>query len=174
VQGAPVLSVGVAVVCSWMFAGRATKAAILSGFTALCLALLLFTDSGLSNYALGGEGADILVNYGDAYESYYYTSADIDSAQWVAAHDTKGQVIYTDVYGAVQLSQVSQLNGVITTVIPAVIEPGALVYATSSNYVHHTARSAADNVVATYRFPLKFLNTVKNVVFTTGTTEVFL
>jgi len=120
-----------------------------------------------------GGSADTLVNYGDAYESYYFTTADVASAQWVIAHDTRGQVVYTDAYGQILLYRYGHPNGLVTTVIPQLIEPGAFVYATSTNIVDRTARSNADNENATYQFPQKFLDSVKNIVFTTGTTEVF-
>jgi uncharacterized membrane protein len=173
VQGAPLLSIGIACVCAWMFTGRSMKRCAFTALATIGLGLLMFTDSGLSGLVLGGGVPDTLVNYGSAYESYYFTTADIETADWLVLQHAKGQVVYTDEYGAIQLDEVSQLNRIIPTTTPQVVEPGAFVFATSTNVVDRTAQSNVDNIYGVYKYPLPFLNSVKNVVFTTGTTEVF-
>ncbi|HVC26286.1 MAG TPA: DUF2206 domain-containing protein, partial [Acidimicrobiales bacterium] len=173
VQGYPLLGVGLALVCSWLFRLRPPAAPALAGVVVACAGLMLFTDSGLSDLALGGAGADTLVNYGDAYQSYYFTDADVASATWIQQHVTGGTVVYTDSYGTIQLGQLGRQRAIVSSVIPQLLEPGAYVYATSTNVVDRTARATADGSTVTFRYPVAFLDRVKNVVYSTGTTEVF-
>lgn len=173
VQGAPLLSVGLALVCAYLFSRRRGLGSTALGATTLGLALLLFTSSGLSVFALGGGGSDILTNYGEAYQRYDITDADMATASWVIRHQQPGQLIYADVYASLQLYGLAHPKGLVTTLIPQVLEPGAYVYASSTNVVDRTARSLVDGNFAVYRFPAAFLQAVKDVVFTTGTTEVY-
>jgi len=172
VQAAPLFSVGIALVCSWMFSRSKVVATSLLAITSAVLMLLLFTNSGLLDLASGGA-PDTFTNRGEAYQRYYITDADIASAQWVVDHQRPGQVVYADVYAALQIWEFNHINGLETTVIPQVIEPEALVYASSTNIVDGTTRSLIGNDFSIYTFPRAFLDNVKDVVFTTGDTEVF-
>lgn len=173
VQGAPILSVGLALVCSWLFARRHHLGSVFAAGAMLAMSLLLFSDSGLAAYALDGSGAAQLVNFGEDYQRYYFTRADVASAHWLVTHTKPGEVVYADVYGALQIFEYAHLRGLVTAVLPQVIEPGSYVYATSTNLGYHTARSVVGNDSALFRFPLSFLSSVKNAVYSTGTTEVF-
>lgn len=173
VQGAPVLSVGLAFACAWLFQRPRSIGTAALAATGLGLGVLLFSDSGLSGVAFGGGGPATLVNYGEAYQRYYFTDADVASAAWVVEHDRKGQVVYADIYGGLQIYEIRHLSGLLTTVTPQVIEPGAMVYATSTNVIDGTARSLVQNDFAVFGFPNTFLERVKDVVFTTGSTQVY-
>ncbi len=173
VQGAPIISVGLAVVFGWLFARRHHIGGVFVGGVVLAMSLLLFSDSGLAAYALDGSGAVQLVNFGEDYQRYNFTRADLASAQWLVTHARPGEVVYADVYGGLQIFEYAHLRGLVTAVLPQIIEPGAYVYATSTNLEYHTDRSVVGNDGTLLRFPLAFLNSVKNVVYSTGTTEVF-
>ncbi|MCU1495363.1 MAG: hypothetical protein JWO62_3127 [Acidimicrobiaceae bacterium] len=173
VQGSPLLSVALALVCSWLFTRRKVISGAFVALTAAGLALLIFSDSGATDLVFGGGGPATLVNYGEAYQRYYFTDADIASAKWLVQRDSKGEVVYADIYGGLQIYETAHIRGLVTTMIPQVMEPGAWVYATSTNVVHGTARSLVENDFAVFRFPDPFLEQVKNIVFSTGTTEVF-
>lgn len=197
VQGAPLLSVGLALVCAGIFrragairvglprrfalprpiAGALSHApsfgSLAAGAAALVLALLLVSDSGLSDFVFGGGGVDTLVNYGEAYQRFYFTSAELASAGWTLEHKGRRGVIYADVYGGLQINELAHVSGVVNAVIPTELEPGAYVYATKANIVDHTARSVVANDSAEFQFPAAFLSVVKNVVYATATTKVY-
>jgi uncharacterized membrane protein len=173
VDAAPLFSIGIALVCSWLFSRRRPVGRLLLGATSAGLLLLLFVNSGLSDLTFGGR-PDLFTNGGEAYQRYYFTDADIASAGWVVRHQRPGQIVYADIYGGLQMWEFAHINGLVTTVIPSVIEPGAYVYGSSTNVVDGSTRSAIGTEYATYRFPAAFLRDVKDLVFTTGTTEVFL
>ena len=173
VQGAPVLSVGLAFVLDALFARRRAIATSAVAATTVALALLLFSDSGLSERTLSGGGVDTLQNYGDAYQMFYYSDADMTSAHWLVKHHRRGDVIYADVYGSLQIYHFAPLPGIVTTLLPQVFEAGAYVYATSANIVEQTVRAQAGNVGGVYRFPGDFLSREKNTVFSTSTTRIY-
>lgn len=173
VQGAPLLTVGLAFVGTWIAArrrllGRASVAAASSA-----VGLLLAWDSGLASFSLGGGPPVTLANYGEEYQASYFTDADMATAQWLVRQDRRGTVIYADTYGTLQILHFAEPSGVVTTVLPQVLEPGAFVYATSTNVLAHSDRSTAGDSGALVRFPLSFLDEVDNVVFTSGTTRVY-
>jgi uncharacterized membrane protein len=190
VQGAPLLGVGIALVCSWLFSREATRrsphrpprsrrnirpyrARAAIGVTGTGLFLLMLTGSGLDGYILGGAAPDTIVNYGDNYQTFYFTDADIASAHWLVGHLRPGDVVYADEYGGLQLYQVRHVRGLIAAVVPQIIEPGAFVYASTTNVVDRADRSIAGNNSAEFRYPANFLAHVKNIVYTTQTTRVY-
>lgn len=187
VQAAPLLGLGLALSLAWwfertsalyarhlsLFAHRGRITAGVVGATALSCSLLFVTGSGLAELLLGGGGPDLLTNYGEAYQRYYITDADMAAAGYVVHHQRPGQLIYADVYAGLQIFEDAHPRGLVTTVIPQVLEPGAFVLASSTNVVDHTARSLVDGTFGVYRFPSRFLRDVKDVVFTTGTAKVY-
>jgi uncharacterized membrane protein len=173
VQGSPLLSVGLALVCAWLFTRRHHVGTALVSLGALALVILLFSDSGLASQWLGGGSVDTLSNAGDAYQENYFTDADVASARWVVDHDPPRAVVYADTFAMLQIYQYDHLPGIVNTVLPQVLEPNAYVYASSANVVDHTVRSQAGTYGAVYRFPSAFLGHVKNVVYSTGTTRVY-
>jgi uncharacterized membrane protein len=173
VQGAPLLSVGLAFVCTWLFSRRRLVGSVCVGVAAAAIGILLVSGSGLGHFALGGDPPASLVNYGDDYQSYYFTDADLASASWLVDHYGRGDVVYADTYGELQIYHFDHLNGLISTVIPEVIEPGAFVFATSTNITDGSDRSTAGNGSTVVRFPTTFLNRVDDVVFATSTTRIY-
>lgn len=173
VQGAPALSVGLAFLLEWLFVRRraiAVTSTVVAGFA---LALLLFSESGLSDRTISGGGVDTLQNYGDAYQMFYYNDSDMASAAWLASRWRPGDVIFADIYGALQIDHFASLPGVLTTILPQATEPGAWVYATTANVVDQTVRAQVGTVASIYRFPGRFLSHEKDLVFATATTRVF-
>lgn len=173
VQGAVVLSTGLALVMSWLFSRRVIIRGALVSLSGLGVAYLLFAYSGLVPYLVDGAGIDTLTNAGEAYQRFYFTDADMASVSWLVGVHRPGDVVYADTYGTLQLDERSEFSGLIETLIPPVIDRSAYVYATSTNVVDGTARSAVASSDLLYEFPTAFLDRVKNVVFSTATTKVY-
>jgi uncharacterized membrane protein len=173
VQGAPLLGIALGLVLTWLLERRKAVAAITVGATAIGLLLLLFTESGVNATILGGGSSDLVTNQGEAFQRYNVTAADLAAASWVLRHQQPGQVLYADIYASLHLDEFENPPGLITTVIPTVLEPGGFVLASSTNVTDGTARSLVAGDFAVYKFPALFLEHVKDVVFTTGTTMVY-
>ncbi|HTW97669.1 MAG TPA: hypothetical protein VMD59_02770 [Acidimicrobiales bacterium] len=176
VQGSVLFSVGLAALCArlaQMLVRRRVVHALAIAAASLLGAFLLFEYSGLSQYALGGGGPENLVNFGEGYEAYYFTDADMASARWLAATLEPHDVLDADPYGALQLAAVSSFGHVVETLLPSVMEPDAYVYAYSTNLVDGTTRASVGGEASIFSFPLAFLERVKNTVFTTGSTAVY-
>lgn len=173
VQGAPLLTVGLAFICTWIATRRRLLARASRWAATVAVGLLVTWDSGLAAFALGGSPPATLANYGEEYQASYFTDADMASALWLVRQERPGDVTYADTYGALQILHFAKPSGLVTTVLPQVLEPGAFVFATSTNVVEGTDRSTAGDAGALVRFPLSFLDAVDNLVFTTGTTRVY-
>jgi uncharacterized membrane protein len=173
VQGAPLLSVGIALICSVLFAARPFGRALAVGAAAFGVTFLLFAYSGLSDYVLGGGGPAVLVNYGNGYQEYYITGAEAASAQWLAPHLARDDVLYADQYAAFPLNEIGTSAQVVETVIPSIVEPRTYVYASVANLSDGTTRANVASEALTFVFPRSFLDHVKNVVFSTGSTEIY-
>jgi uncharacterized membrane protein len=176
VQGSVLLSLGLAALGARVtnLVGRRRVARVVA-----CVALaggtlfLLSENSGASEYLLGGGAPDNLVDFGEGFQRYYFTDADMATARWLAGTIAENDVVYADPYGALQLASVSAFGRLVETVAPPVLEPRAWVYGSSTNIVSRTTRANVAGEATTFSYPLAFLRHVKNLVFTTATTAVY-
>jgi uncharacterized membrane protein len=141
---------------------------------AASLALFLAGTSGLAGYYVGGGTAANLTNQGDDYQEFVMTAPDLAAASWVAKMAPAGQFIYADHYGELRLNTVAyNRQGVFDAITPETLDEHAWVYAYSANLKDGIDRSLSGSVSANYAFPLGFLTSNYNVVYTNGSSEVF-
>lgn len=187
VQGMLVLSLGLASLCTALAGARSRHAErsrsparsrrfpVVAAAASLGAVFLLFSNSGVNYYLAGGGNPVNLVNSGDAYQEYYFSDADIASATWLAheAGACSCGITYADPYAGLQLIEVGAQRPSVMTLLPSVMEPGSWVYASTTNVVAGTTRATVAGVALTFEFPSRFLESVKNLVFTTGSTAVY-
>ena len=137
-------------------------------------AVFLASSSGLTGVALGGGTLTNLANdYGD-YQQFDISAPEVAAAGWVNNAAPAGQLIYADRYGQLRMNIVAGTRtGVIGDIIPQTIDKHAWVYADRTNLIDDIARTSAANYSASYAFPIHFLDSNFNVVYTNGTSEVF-
>ena len=124
--------------------------------------------------ALGGLTSVNLANSGVAYEYSYTHSAGIRLGAVAGTLVQPGQLVYTDEYGQVPLSTVTDMqNGLFFDLTPQTLNHHAWIYATRTNIVNGRAFALYNEHLATYEFPAGFLNANYDLVFTDGSSEVF-
>lgn len=141
---------------------------------AASLALTLVGSSSLGGWFFGGGTASNLANQYDDYQEFVMTTPDLAAASWVDKTAPAGQFIYADHYGELRLNTVAgNRSGVFDAITPETLDQHAWVYAYSANLQDDIDRSLSGNVSVYYAFPLTFLNSNYNVVYTNGSSEVF-
>jgi uncharacterized membrane protein len=170
-----ILAVGVC----WLFERTAERwkwaapPAVAAG--ALSFGLFFAGSSGLTGVAFGGGTPANLADTGPDYQEFVKVAPDLLAASWVNQTAPPSQLIYADNYAKLLLNTVSSSDrqGIFDAITPATIDQHAWVYATSTNLVRDVVRSLSESTSATYAFPLNFLTTNFDLVYTNGSSEVF-
>ena len=138
------------------------------------LALFMAGTSGVEGAFVGGGEAANMANQYDDYQEFVMSSQDLAAASWVDKAAPAGQFIYADHYGELRLNTVAAArSGVFDEITPETLDARAWVYATSANLQDNIVRSQSGSVSVVYAFPLQFLTSNYNVVYTNGSSEVF-
>jgi uncharacterized membrane protein len=152
---------------------RWARPSLLCSFAA-ALGLSFAVSSGLAGAVDGGGPALVLYNAGEDYDRLYVTPPEQATSAWLAANTAPGRIVYADNYGALQLREFTGLqNSVFTAVTPRTIDRFAWVYASRSNVVLGRTWGETTSGELDLAFPSAFLNRYFDVVYSTGTTEVF-
>jgi uncharacterized membrane protein len=156
----------------WHYDG--IRAVAVASFT-----LIIICTSGLANVALGGAlggGTNInLASRGEAFNRYYVTASELASARWLGNAARPGQLVYADRYAQLRLSAMDgKVFNLVSDVTPLTLNRHAWVYVDRTNVIAHSAEVLFDHSAVTYRFPASFLQANYNLVYTNGSSEVFL
>jgi uncharacterized membrane protein len=145
---------------------------IFSGF-GLLLAIAFVGNSGLAT-SITGASSLALANSGEDYNRFFPDSQERAAAQWLASAVPTQRVIYADVYAQLRLNQFTGLRrAVFNDVTPRTIDQHAWVYASRANIVDNLSWGVTDFGELDITFPKAFLDEYFNVVYSTGTTEIF-
>lgn len=167
-----------AIALSWVLqqmagATRRRRIAVLAGAGAL-LALFLANNIGLTGEAFGGGVDTNLASSGGDYELFGMTAPELAAASWLGAAAQPGQLIYADRYAQLRLTaMIGTRPGMLSDITPLTLNQSAWVYADRTNVVERTALAFFNNQSATYAFPIGFLDSNYDVVYTNGSSEVF-
>jgi uncharacterized membrane protein len=152
---------------------RWASLALFGGFS-LILVIAFVGNSGLATPIVGGTPPLILYNKGEDYADLYPNAQEESTAQWLAAAVPPNRVIYADYYGQLQLDQFTDLrSAVFNDITPRTIDQYAWVYASTANVVEHLSWGVTSSGVLDIAFPASFLDRYYNVVYSTGSTEIF-
>jgi uncharacterized membrane protein len=151
-----------------------TRTAILA-IGGATLGVYMLGTTGLGAVAVGGGTASNLANSGVDYQEFVMNSQDLAAASWVNQNAPIGQFIYADHYAQLRLDTVAGPNrpGVFDAITPQTLDQHAWVYATSVNLKYKTVDSLAGDDETQYAFPSRFLDSNYDVVYTSGSSEVF-
>jgi uncharacterized membrane protein len=149
------------------------QAAAVTAAAAL-LAVIFTVGSGLVGAVLGGGTATNLANSGEDAEQFYVTAPELAAAAWLGAQARPGQLVYADEYGQLPLVSVTGIaSGLLLDVTPETLSSHAWVYASRTNVVDGQAHAAYDGHSVSYAFPSAFLNANYDLVYTSGSSEVY-
>ena len=170
-----ILAVGVC----WLFQRTAERwkwaAPPAVAVSALSFGLFFAGSSGLTGVAFGGGTPANLADTGPDYQEFVKQTPDLAAASWVNQAAPPSQLIYADNYAKLLLNTVSgsDRQGIFDAITPPTIDQHAWVYATGTNLINDVVRSLSDSTSATYAFPLNFLTSNFDLVYTNGSSEVF-
>ena len=96
------------------------------------------------------------------------------TAEWLATAVPPQRIVFADYFGQLRLDQFTSLrNAVFNDVTPRTIDRDAWVFASTTNVVNHQTWAATNSGLLDIVFPVQFLDQYFNIVYSTGTTEVF-
>jgi uncharacterized membrane protein len=137
------------------------------------VALLLMNTTGVVA-AVEGQKSVNLANSGEDFERFYMTPPELASARWLGKHVTEGQLVYADRYGQLRLAAEDRITkGLLTDITPMTLDQNAWIYASRTNIVERRTRNLYREFFASYSFPIDFISTHYNTVYTNGSSEVF-
>ncbi len=146
----------------------------LFGGLSLLLLVVFVGNSGLAAPVTGGNPPLILYNNGADYAGFYPDAQEKATVQWLAAAVPPQRVIYADYFGQLRLDQFTSLRtAVFNDVTPRTIDQHAWIFASTTNVVDHLTWGATNSGLLEFVFPASFLDEYFNVVYSTGSTEVF-
>ena len=152
---------------------RVLRPVALCGF-ALALAVAFLANSGLSAPLVGGGPPFVLYNAGEDFNRLDVSAPEQAAAEWLASAVPAKRVVYADNYGVLRLDEFTPLNqAVFTAITPRTLDQHAWVYATRSNVVGHLTWGQTSHGQLDVAFPASFLADEYDVVYSSGTTEVF-
>ncbi|MGO9583718.1 MAG: DUF2206 domain-containing protein [Acidimicrobiales bacterium] len=154
--------------------GRSWVGPLLFGGFSLMLLVAFLGNSGLATPIVGGDPPLILYNKGEDYTDLYPSAQEKVTAQWLAAVVPPHRVIYADYFGQLRLDQYTDLrSAVFNDITPRTIDQHAWVFASRANVVDHVTWGLTSAGPLDITFPASFLGTYFNIVYSTGSTEVF-
>jgi hypothetical protein len=146
---------------------------LFGGFT-LMLVVAFVGNSGLAAPVVGGDPPLVLYNNGEDHAELYQSAQEKATAQWLASAVPRQRVIYADYFGQLRLDQFTDLRAaVFNDVTPRTIDQYAWIFASTTNVVDHRTWGATNSGLVDIVFPASFLDRYFNVVYSTGSTEVF-
>lgn len=158
---------------------RAKRQARILAIAAASLTVIFVCATGLANVAVGGGrlngGTPLnLANNGKDFNRYYVTAPELASSRWLGEVVQPGELVYADRYAKLRLFAMNGMNlKLIGDLTPLTLNQHAWIYASRTNVIDHTAETLFDNRGVTYRFPAGFLNSNYDLVYTSGSSEVF-
>jgi uncharacterized membrane protein len=167
---APFIAVGSVWVFSW--AGRLRVPA------ASALALLFFLDlTGVLPKALGGYPAQLhLDDAGQYYEIYYVHPEERAAMNWVVGSaGEQGDVqseVQTDRYTFSRLQSLFQ-RPVTNDIYPTLVSKNSYVFLGSTTVRRHESTVFYRGDLVTYRYPVEFLDTTKNKIYSSDGASVY-
>jgi uncharacterized membrane protein/GT2 family glycosyltransferase len=155
----------------WLLRSLSTRAvrSIVVGLVLISFAMA----SGIITQFVGGTPTANLNNFGDDYNKLYVQQSNIASAQWLA-HYSSYNLVYDDTYSGLRLtSATNTIHGQIPDVTPETISLSSFVYANYANVRLGIATTEIKNERLSYQFPTSFLQQNKNLVYSSGNSEVY-
>lgn len=143
-------------------------------YTVLAILLVIFflESSGFITQITGGAAQINLNNTGEGYDTYSTTTGEIYAARWLEANRNKSDPVYADEVANLRLVAYGLTNNAHFDIYPTTIARNGYVYLSRVNSVNDTAYIRVGIGLMTYSYPTNFLNTQKNVIYSSGTAKV--
>lgn len=151
---------------------QARLGTVLTTTVAGLLALQLAISSSLVGLAAGAAGIN-LSNHSEDAQRFFVHRSEVLAAEWLGQRIAGQGLIYADRYAALRIILATgRYQGVLSEMVPSVIDRNAWIYLSTTNLEDGAARSETDGKFGIYRYPQRFLNEHFDVVYSNGQSEV--
>lgn len=145
--------------------------------TAVVPLLLFASSTGLLATATGGYLPQLhLANAGENYDSYYTPDTEVAAAQWLVARPDLvpgwGGNAQADLWDTAKVYSQTGVE-IDPGILPAAVRTDSYVLLGRTNVVLLQGKDGLNNQPVGYTLPLEFFATHKNLVYSTGDTEVY-
>jgi uncharacterized membrane protein len=173
-QGLVVLGVSMCWALQWLAGETGRRRLAVFAVASVAIAVFFASTSGLAGAALGGGTKTNLANSGADYQEFDMSGPELAAAQWLGHEAPPSQLIYADRYAQLRLNAViGARQGELSDITPLTLNQNAWIYADRTNVTERTGLAYFDNESAAYAFPFRFLDDNYDVVYTSGSSEVF-
>ena len=136
--------------------------------------VLAFSGSGLRGVVLGGGTPTNLANAGEDYERFFVSPAELSAARWLY-QVPESKLVYADRYGQLRVrAATGRDRGLLEELTPKTLDRDAWVYASRTNLEDGRARGSMGGRFARYRWPSAFVRENYDLVYTNGSSAVYL
>lgn len=145
---------------------------LLATMVAGLLTLQLAVSSSVAGLAAGTAGINLSGSSEDAQRFFVHRS-EVLAAEWLGQRTAGQGLIYADRYASLRILQATgRYQGVLSEMVPSVIDRNAWIYLSTTNVEDGSARSETDGKFGIYRYPRRFLDEHFDVVYSNGQSEV--
>jgi uncharacterized membrane protein len=141
---------------------------------ALVVLVIAFTSSGLRGVALGGPTPANLASAGEDFERFFVDPAELAGARWLY-QVPESKLVYADRYGQLRVrAATGRDRGLLEELTPKTLDRDAWVYASRTNLKDGRARGSLGGRFAVYHWPAAFIREKYDLVYTNGSSAVYL
>lgn len=135
----------------------------------------LFLSEFVSQIVGGTDLSLQLNNSGSGYDELYVHESEIKSSAWLFKNRVNDELVYADQRALYKLwfSNNIDVNKIIENVFPPLIDKNAYVFSSDTNTLKKRAFVSIKGELISYNFPTEFLNQNKNLIYSSGKSEIF-
>ncbi|HUD11230.1 MAG TPA: DUF2206 domain-containing protein [Candidatus Saccharimonadia bacterium] len=140
---------------------------------ALITALMLAYQSGLLDQFTGGLKRLTLDQPPATFDTYYVHASEVYSAQWLARNRLPHIPVYADSVADLRLESYANIEADNESIFPETIPINSYVYLSYDNVVLGAASVEVNSNTVSYNTPTKFLSQNKDLIYSSGTSEIY-
>jgi uncharacterized membrane protein len=142
------------------------------------LALIFFASAtGVFTQVLGGYGPQMHLNNAGAYYDTYYTHPEeVAAIHWLSNHPVPGArrqpAVQMDPFTYQRMRNFTHMT-IVPDIYPLVVQRSTYVFLGYANVKNSTASEPVNGDIIAYRYPMKFLDSTKDLIYSSGADRVY-
>jgi uncharacterized membrane protein len=136
-------------------------------------ALLFCSLTGVFDQFTGGNPRITLNQPPSTLDEFYIHDSEIAGAQWLSRKRNADDMVQADVISNLRLESFGNMDSNNTAIFPETIAKDGYVYLTAMNLEREKAFVLYKNNLLEYRYPLTFLRNSKNLIYSSGGSEIY-
>jgi uncharacterized membrane protein len=140
---------------------------------ALITALMLSYQTGLLDQFTGGNLRLTLDQPKGTFDTYYVHASEVYSAQWLARNKLPQIPVYADPVAALRLESFGNMNANGVSIFPNTIPRSSYVYLSYENVTAGASFYDINSNSVSYNTPANFLSQNKDLIYSSGSSEIY-